>query len=187
MKMNKLLVFDLDETLIHASSKKLKHKPDFHYQDLFVYKRPHLDEFLNECSKLFDIAIWSSANDEYVHNVVSLFKPKTIDFEFVWAQSACWLKIAKVYDESMGMHLKEYQNIKPLEKIVRMGYEMKNLLIVDDSEFKVVDNPHNYLVIPAFEGDQGDDCLLVLLDFLKGVTHQDDFGKIVTVNWLKNG
>lgn len=186
MKTHKLLVLDLDETLIHASSKKLNQAPDFHYQDLFVYKRPHLDDFLEECSKLFDIAIWSSAQDDYVQNVVALLKPKNIDFEFIWAQSECWLKIAKVYDKSTGMHFTEYQNIKPLEKITQIGYEMKDLLIIDDSAFKVSDNPQNYLIIPAFEGNQEDDCLLVLLDFLKGVIHQDDFGKIGSVDWLKD-
>jgi carboxy-terminal domain RNA polymerase II polypeptide A small phosphatase len=36
----KLLILDLDETLIHATSKKLSREPDFIVFDYFVYKRP---------------------------------------------------------------------------------------------------------------------------------------------------
>lgn len=62
--MDKLLILDLDETLIHATAEKLSIQEDFLFDKYFVYKRPHLDWFLSEISKHFKVGIWSSASDE---------------------------------------------------------------------------------------------------------------------------
>ena len=41
-----LLIFDLDETLIHATKDDLDLKVDFKIGEYNVYKRPNVDEFL---------------------------------------------------------------------------------------------------------------------------------------------
>ncbi len=87
-----LLILDLDETPIHATEKKLAIEFDFQYANYFVYKRPNLIEFLIEMNEHFKLAVWSSADDKYVHDVVNLIKPAEIDFEFIWARSSCTLK-----------------------------------------------------------------------------------------------
>ncbi len=56
-----LLILDVDETLIHATDKELNQKVDFKIFDYYVYKRPFLDEFLEEVKTDFQMAIWSSA------------------------------------------------------------------------------------------------------------------------------
>jgi len=58
-----LLILDLDETLIHATTKKLSTDPDFTYADYYIYRRPYLDLFLIDMSLHFQLAIWSSADD----------------------------------------------------------------------------------------------------------------------------
>jgi RNA polymerase II subunit A small phosphatase-like protein len=55
-----------------------------------------------------------------------------------------------------------------MERIRRKGYKMKDLMIIDDSSFKVIDNPGNYIIIKAFTGDQEDVELMHLLEYLKG-------------------
>jgi carboxy-terminal domain RNA polymerase II polypeptide A small phosphatase len=85
----KLLILDLDETLIHATTKKLSREPDFMVFDYFIYKRPHLDWFLLECHATYKLAIWSSASDEYVQEVVKRIVPDDISLEFVWGRSRC--------------------------------------------------------------------------------------------------
>ena len=174
----KLIVFDLDETLIHATRNQLAIHEDFRYEDYFIYKRPGVDEFLIECQNLFNIALWSSAMDDYVHSVAKGILPSEINPVFIWGRSECWLKIAKIEDPETGWTRKEYQNIKPLEKIRRKGYKMSDLLIVDDSEYKVIDNPNNYLLINPFKGEQNDDELGKLLTFLKRIVSEDDFRKV---------
>lgn len=75
-----LLVLDLDETLIHATEHKLEIDFDFQYVDYFVYRRPHLEWFLESMSVNFNLAIWSSANDKYVEEIVQKIKPENIEF-----------------------------------------------------------------------------------------------------------
>ena len=48
MRTNKkIIVFDLDETLIHATKNKLEIKEDFRYEDYYIYQRPFVDKFLS--------------------------------------------------------------------------------------------------------------------------------------------
>jgi hypothetical protein len=55
-----------------------------------------------------------------------------------------------------------------LEKIRRKGYQLTNVLIVDDSLYKVIDNQvDNYFIIKPFEGNPDDNELMDCLKFLK--------------------
>ena len=179
----KIIVFDLDETLIHATKDKLEINEDFKYEDFYVYKRPFVNEFLVACSKLCTIAVWSSAEDDYVHAITKELIKDTVVLDFIWGRSECWMKIIKVDDEETGLKRKEYQNIKPLEKIRRKGFKMEDLLIVDDSLYKVKDNPDNYIIIDAFEGDQNDRELNHLLQYLKAAVDQDSFTTLDRIHW----
>jgi len=62
-----LLILDLDETLIHATTEKLSTDSDFTYADYYIYRRPYLHLFLIDMSLYFQLAIWSSADDQYVN------------------------------------------------------------------------------------------------------------------------
>lgn len=163
----KLLVLDLDETLIHANTQLLKAKPDFKLQDYYIYKRPGLMSFLEECNQLYALAIWSSADDNYAKIIAQEIIPKHIHLEFVWGRSECWVKIARIEDEALGIVRREYQNIKPLEKIRRKEHTIQDIFIVDDSLFKVKDNENNYYIIPPFLGDSDDDELGKVMQFLR--------------------
>lgn len=179
----KIAIFDLDETLIHATKDRLDFQEDFQFEDFYVYKRPFVSEFLLACSKLCSIAIWSSADDEYVESICSQLVDDSIDFEFVWGRSECWVKIVKVQDQDTGLTRKEHQNIKPLEKVRRKGFQMSNLLIIDDSHFKVKDNPGNYFIIEPFEGNQEDQELSYLLSHLKCMIGEGHFKSVQKDNW----
>ena len=179
MNGKKLIIFDLDETLIHATKEKLNIPEDFRYQAFYIYKRPGLDQFLEACSELYPIALWSSADDEYVEAIARLLQSEKQYFEFVWARSACWMKVIRTEDPETGLKRKKHQFIKPLEKIRIKGWQMRNLLIIDDSLYKVTDNPQNYIVIKAFEGDAKDGELGRLLKYLKQAINYEDFRDLV--------
>jgi RNA polymerase II subunit A small phosphatase-like protein len=90
----KLLILDLDETLIYASQQKLTIAEDFSFENYYVYKRPYLDDFLWECSQHYSLAIWSSAENNYVQNIAKQLLNKDLKFDFIWSRDNCWLKIA---------------------------------------------------------------------------------------------
>lgn len=51
-----LLIFDLDETLIHAIESELDLACDFRFMDFWVYRRPFLDQLLSEVSLHYELA-----------------------------------------------------------------------------------------------------------------------------------
>lgn len=94
----KLLILDLDETLIHASDHELKIKEDFQFYKYFIYKRHRLEWFLSEISLHYKLGIWSSASDLYVSEVTTAIKPASVNFEIIWGRSKCSLKRDKTYN-----------------------------------------------------------------------------------------
>jgi len=79
-----LLILYLDETLIHSSSKELDRACDFRVFDFFVYKRPHLDNFLYEAFSNYKVAIWSTGSDDYVDLLAKEILSEGLQFEFIW-------------------------------------------------------------------------------------------------------
>ena len=78
-----LLILDLDETLIHATRDDIGLEPDFVAYDYKVYKRPYVTDFLNNLSKDFYLAIWSTASENYIDKIISEIVPNNVKFEFV--------------------------------------------------------------------------------------------------------
>ena len=68
----------MDETLIHANvdlvHDKFSYKLPFHY----VYNRPHLNEFLLQANGIILLAVWSSATDDYVNDIIKNSFPEEI-------------------------------------------------------------------------------------------------------------
>lgn len=156
-----LLILDLDETLIHATENDLMIDSDFDYAEYFIYKRPYLSDFLIEMSLYFKLAIWSSADDQYVHDIVAQIRPSEVTFEFVWAKSKCTLR--------RDYELDQYVQEKRLKKIKKQGFRLEKALIVDDSPEKTRDNFGNAIYVLPFEGNQSDDELKSLASFLKSI------------------
>ena len=123
-----LLVLDLDETLLYATKDKLEQREDFVVGPYYVYVRPNLAYFLSELAGDFKLAIWSSADDTYVHELVDKIKPDAVDFEFIWGRSRTTKKRMSVTDE--------YYYVKRLSKVKRKGFLLERTLIIDDTAEK---------------------------------------------------
>lgn len=154
----KLLILDLDETLVHATKVRLNLQEDFKYEDYYVYKRPCLHQFLTGISSHFALGIWSSAGDEYVNAIARLILPQTITPAIIWGRTKCTIKHNKVYDT--------YYFEKRLDKLKKHGYLMEHMLIVDDTPDKLTSNYGNAIYIKPFTGQPGDEELLHLHNYL---------------------
>ena len=178
-----LLIFDLDETLVHSTKAKLNQGADFEVGGYYIYKRPHLDAFLKACSKKYRIAIWSSAQAEYVKEVVEKVVYKHVELEFIWTRQNCSVKVVKkplLEGFNYGGFYKEHQWIKPLKKVKN---KLESTLIIDNSPYKVIENQENALIIKSFEGEQGDNELDKLLVFLPEFEGVEDVRKIDKRSW----
>ena len=93
-KQEKLLVIlDIDQTLIYSTNKKILGDQKYFTvidsiinQQLFVYKRPHLQAFLSELQKMSDfieIAAYTAGTQEYADQVLDKIDLlKTIQYRF---------------------------------------------------------------------------------------------------------
>lgn len=156
---SELLIFDLDETLVHATTERLARAADFEYEKYFVYKRPFLLELLSAAKPLYDFAVWSSSSREYVDAVVGKIFTG-FDVKFSWAVERC---IQRVDAQSNG-----YVYIKDLRRVQSHGYPVERITILDDSPEKIARQPRNHLRVKPYYGLEGDRELLAIAEELVG-------------------
>lgn len=170
-----LLILDLDETLIHATTRRCGRDPDFRAGPYAIYKRPGLADFLGRISLHYEIAIWSASSADYVDLIIGKIIPENIALCFQWSRSRCTWS----YDA-------EYQTqflLKDLKKVKRTGYDLKRTLIVDDESRKLRRSYGNAIYIPPFEGDPGDRELPLLGEYLPSIAAVADFRRLEKRNW----
>ncbi|MBL4635251.1 MAG: HAD family hydrolase [Kofleriaceae bacterium] len=169
-----LLILDLDETLLHASEEPLEHIEDLRVDRYWVYIRPGLTDFLLSCSQYFQLSVWSSARDDYVAELIEAVVAPVVPLEFVWARSRGTFRRDLVFDE--------YFYAKDLYKVKRRGYDLSQVLIVDDDPRKVAKNYGNAVYIPKFKGEP-DDILSHLAPYLATLSSKPDFRRIEKRRW----
>ena len=186
MEKKPLLILDLDETLIHASATLLR--PDFDFQvfDYYVYKRPGLDQFLRACAGWFELAIWSSASDDYVAEIVQHIIPPDISLAFVWGRSRCTLMVAPQVDE-FGYYNTDYPShyeyAKKLRKVRARGFDLKRVLIVDDTPHKVQNCYGNAIYPTPYLGEDTDNELPLLQQYLQTLATAENLRSVEKRQW----
>lgn len=179
-----LLILDLDETLIHSSKVRLGREPDFKVFDYYIYKRPYLDEFINEVKELYKLAIWSAAVKLYVDEIVSNLFRGEINFEFVWTIDKCAIRYPNAIKE-LGYYDggNTFYYMKDLKKVKKAGYNLKSVLILEDQPIKVSQNYGNAIYVNPFEGHPRDKELIYLKEYLKLLNNNNDVRKIEKRDW----
>ena len=155
----RLIVFDLDETLVHATETPLPYAHDFQVDSYFVYVRPFAFELITASASRFDIAVWSSSSEQYVEAVTAALFSHSAPLKFSWSVSRC---VQKVDPRTNG-----YIYVKDLRKVIRHGYTVDEILMIDDSPEKLQRQPARHLWVPAFIGDPDDKVLLELIERIR--------------------
>jgi len=161
MKEVRLIVFDLDETLVHATEVPLPYTSTFQVGSYFVYVRPFASELIKFCASHFDIAVWSSSSERYVETVTAKLFGTAFPLVFSWAASKC---IQKIDAKSNG-----YVYVKDLRKAMKHGYAVDEIIMIDDSPEKLQRQPTRHLCLPAFGGDPLDVALVEVIERIKGM------------------
>lgn len=159
MKRVRLIVFDLDETLVHATEVPLPYPDTFRIGPYFVYVRPFASELIKFCASHFEVAVWSSSSERYVEVVTAKLFDTAFPVVFSWAVSKC---VQKVDPKSNG-----YVYIKDLRKAMKHGYAADEIIMIDDSPEKLQRQPTRHLCLPAFKGDPLDRELLRVIERIK--------------------
>lgn len=184
----KLLILDLDETLIHATKEPVLLNWDFEIEPYKVINRPFLKEFLNQIKKHYRIAVWSSASDDYVKKVVDHIFPKDYPLEFVWGRSKCTQQfdLQSIDDLGYSDYYNHLNYAKILKKVKKGKFaKIEDILIVDDTPKKSKYNYGNAIYPSEFTGDLKDNELVHLLNYLIQIKNEDNFRIIEKRHWKK--
>lgn len=159
----KLLIFDLDETLMHASAVQLAQAADFICGQYFVYQRPYLQALLTATQSLYDFGVWSSSSRAYVDAVVAQVFGSEFELKFAWAVERC---VQRVDVRSNG-----YVYLKDLRNVRGQGYAVEDITILDDSPEKIARQPRNHFRVKPYLGQLDDrELLLIAVQLLYRVT-----------------
>ena len=140
------LVVDLDETLVHYVEDDEK---------AYVQVRPFAEHFLKELAKLFEIVIFTAADEEYADIVLKeLDKSGAISHRLY----------RKHTTQANGVFFKD---------LSKLGRDIKKVAIIDNSKENFVLQPENGLHIKSFIGDQNDNELFLLTNDLGRIAKED--------------
>jgi Dullard-like phosphatase family protein len=174
---DKLVILDLDETLVYASEEHLGYEHDFEVSHYLVYKRPYLREFIDFVLENFRVAIWTSSGEDYAAEVVNCIFGGKDKLEFVWARNRC----VRRFDPKMF----EQYFIKDLKKVRRLGYSLDHILMIDDTPKKLMRNYGNLVRVSPFEGDRRDEELLDLMPYLEELKSTKDIRSLEKRGWKR--
>ncbi|XP_051984385.1 CTD (carboxy-terminal domain, RNA polymerase II, polypeptide A) small phosphatase-like b isoform X2 [Xyrauchen texanus] len=159
----KCVVIDLDETLVHSSFKPISNADfivpveiDGTVHQVYVLKRPHVDEFLQKMGELFECVLFTASLAKYADPVADLLDQ--------WGVFR-----ARLFRESCVFHRGNY--VKDLSVL---GRELRNVIIVDNSPASYIFHPENAVPVQSWFDDMTDTELLDLLPFFEGLSKEED-------------
>ncbi len=173
----KLLIFDLDETLVYATTQPLERAPDFEVGPYAVYKRPFADELIAFCAQHFKIAVWTSSSESYAAEVVRQLFFKDEKLEFVYARKRC----VQRFDPER----QDYFYIKDLRKVKPRGFLLADMIILDDTPQKLVRNYGNLVRVTEWLGDRGDRELAYIQALLLELKDVPNIREVEKRGWLR--
>ena len=176
--MEKLLILDIDETLIHATAERLERDCDFETSWYFVYKRPFLDEFLSFCFSNFRVAIWTSAGEEFAEEIVKSVIEKHGTPEFLWSNQKCTPRFNPETFETVP--------VKNLDKVKNKGFHLDYVIMVDDTPEKLSKHYGNLVRVKEYTGQEEDSELKILMGFLSYLKGVQSVRKIEKRGWQRN-
>ena len=163
---DKLLVLDLDETLVHTweladmNQYARERPPDIVLEDgMRSFKRPGVEEFLASCFVKFKaVGLWTAGTLPYALDLLPHLC-ELDDFAFVWGRERCTYR--------RNLETQDTYWLKDIQKLRKFGFPTSKILCVDDSPEKFERSFGNYIFMPPFEGDPEDRELDKLEQFLE--------------------
>ena len=172
---SRLLILDLDETLVFATEEKLARGEDFRVGPYFVYKRPGLDTFVEFAFNQFKVALWTSSSRNYANGAISAIFQDPERLEFAWARERCTRKSNPETGISYW--------IKDLKKVRRLGWSLEGVAVIDDSPEKLKRSYGNHIHVAPFEGDPTDNELPRLQVYLAWLKQVPNVRLVDKRNW----
>ncbi|KAJ8278668.1 hypothetical protein COCON_G00057340 [Conger conger] len=163
------LVLDLDETLVFSSLNMIENaEHTFHtyFQDheykVFMILRPHVKEFLQSMSKIFEMFVYTSAKKEYAEKILETLDPQKKLFRH------------RLYQEDCACVLGHY--IKDLDVLER---DLAKTVVLDNAPHAFPYHLMNMIPIKSWAGDREDNELQKLIPYLEKLSETEDFRQVL--------
>ena len=177
-RKKKVLVLDLDETLIHSLSRgaprlfgsgENSHMIELRVNNVatlyHVYKRPFCDFFLKEVSKWYELQIFTASVKEYADPIIDWLEGDIVDYK-----NAAPGELPKVFTKRYYRNDCTFRQgvgyIKNLSTFFPKDDELKNVIILDNSPVSYALHEDNAVMIEGWINDQSDRDLLNILPML---------------------
>lgn len=179
-RWSKLLVLDLDETLIHArgpSEGELPWPPHRRLGSYRVWLRPGLAEFLRHVLARFaGVGLWTVATSDYARGVASmLVDPARL--AFIYSRGRCTAQ----RDPDQG---RRYW-VKDIRKLSSTGFDEASILFVDDKPRGLERSYANLVPIHPFMGEPDDRELDRLARYLDELGPVEDVRCVDKRGWAR--
>jgi carboxy-terminal domain RNA polymerase II polypeptide A small phosphatase len=175
MKSRLLVIFDLDETLIHGSNATPVDCADFMSGPHRCRYRPHALDLVGGCFERYDVGVWTSAGEDHAASVVDAVFGSSANLQFVWSNSRC--------TKTRDYELDEIVWIKDLGKLKKLGYDLDRVVAIDDSPEKHARNFGNLLRVTPWTGDQDDTELQDVARYLQWLDQQPSVRSVEKRGW----
>ncbi|KAJ3036015.1 Nuclear envelope morphology protein 1 [Rhizophlyctis rosea] len=196
----KTLVLDLDETLIHSTSRGSRNHDHMievlvekHVCLYYVYKRPYCDLFLKTVSKWYNVVIFTASMPEYADPVIDWLDCGRVMISQRYFRQAC-TQIGGIYVKDLQIIEKDLRNVclvdnspvsfqkNPGTLPLSCGLVFPYILSQDAARPNPI-NPSkdNGIPIEGWISDPKDEALLDLLPFLDALRFTDDVRSILNL------
>ena len=175
----KTLVLDLDETLVHSgfipfdcpSDVIIQIELENEIHDIHVLVRPYVKEFLEAMSKRYELVIFTASISKYANPLLNIIDKK----------GHCPFRLFREHCTLI--------NTAFVKDLTRLGRDMKDIIIVDNSPVAYALNQYNGFPIQSWFEDKNDTELLKIIPILEFLSYVPDvreyIKKIVSGNKVK--
>ncbi|XP_069503795.1 CTD small phosphatase-like protein isoform X3 [Ambystoma mexicanum] len=123
---------------------------------VYVLKRPHVDEFLQKMGELYECVLFTASLAKYADPVADLLDR--------WGVFK-----ARLFRESCVFHRGNY-----VKDLSRLGRELGKVIIVDNSPASYIFHPENAVPVQSWFDDMMDTELLDLIPFFEALSREED-------------
>ncbi len=165
----KTLVLDLDETLVHSqfmtfsnpSDVVIKIEIENEIHDIHVMVRPGVKEFLEKMEKFYEIVIFTASVSKYADPLLDIIDKN----------GYCPYRL---FREHCSLF-----NTTFVKDLKRLGRDLKNIVIVDNSPLSYSLHPENGLPISTWFEDKSDRELYKIMPILEFLSNVNDVREII--------